>query len=69
MVGWAVEPLEFDKHFENQKAIKAQALSNFLLEVSSVSSLIPEAKWTLWVDGASNVNGGGAGIILEGLEG
>jgi hypothetical protein len=52
--------LEFDIHYENRKAIKAQALSDFLLEMTSVSSPVLEAVWTLWVDGASNVNMGGA---------
>jgi ribonuclease HI len=34
--------------------------------MTSISNPVPEATWILWVDGASNVNGGGAGIILEG---
>jgi hypothetical protein len=55
--------------FENRKAIKAHVLLDFLLEMTSASSSIPQAMWTLWVDGASNVNGGGAGIILEGPNG
>jgi hypothetical protein len=69
MEGWTVEFSEFDIHYENRKAIKAQALSDFLLERTSISSLVPEAACSLWVDGANNVNGAGAGIILEGPEG
>jgi hypothetical protein len=68
MVGWAVELSEFEIHYENRKAIKAQALSYFLLERTSVSSPSREAAWILWVDGANNVNGGGAGIMLESPE-
>jgi hypothetical protein len=68
MVGWAVELSEFDIHYENRKAIKAQALSDFHQERMSVSSPVPEVAWILWVDGTSNVNGGGVGIILEGPE-
>jgi hypothetical protein len=56
MVGWAVELLEFDIHYENRKAIKAQALSDFLLERTPVSSTAPDTTWNLWVDGASNIN-------------
>jgi hypothetical protein len=38
MLGWAVELSEFNIHFENQKSIKAHALSDFLLKMTLVSS-------------------------------
>jgi hypothetical protein len=69
MVGWAVELSKFDIHYENRKVIKAQALPDFLLERMSVSSPALETAWILWVDGARNINGGGAGVILESSEG
>ncbi|GAA0175348.1 hypothetical protein LIER_28537 [Lithospermum erythrorhizon] len=57
--------------------IKAQVLADFIVESSTRS--IPEApdqdkkpeevpKWILFVDGASNNKGAGAGILIKGVD-
>ena len=59
----------FDLMFEPRKAIKGQALANFIVELTrpAVEPLNDSAggrkHWTLMVDGSSTVNGCGDGII------
>ncbi|MCI20788.1 gag-pol polyprotein, partial [Trifolium medium] len=48
------------------KALKAQVIADFVTEMTNPSPLTNGAdKWTIFVDGASNATGTGAGIILE----
>ncbi|XP_058746150.1 uncharacterized protein LOC131618997 [Vicia villosa] len=57
--------------YESRKALKAQALADFVAEMTSIADS-PNAtkdKWTIYVDGASSRSGSGAGIILENGEG
>ncbi|XP_061353647.1 uncharacterized protein LOC133298401 [Gastrolobium bilobum] len=71
MMAWAVELSEFDISFESRKAIKSQALADFVRELTSIqkeSSTIPD-NWKIYVDGSSNSKGSGAGIIIENPEG
>ncbi|MCI34385.1 protein NYNRIN-like, partial [Trifolium medium] len=66
MLKWSLELSEFDIHYESRKALKAQVLVDFVLEMTNPSPTINGAdKWTIFVDGASNATGTGAGIILE----
>ncbi|KAK8933512.1 hypothetical protein KSP39_PZI015592 [Platanthera zijinensis] len=69
LVKWAVELGEFDIHFLPRSVIKSQVLANFIVE----NTLPAEAEvapaevgqaWTLYVDGASGVEGAGAGLLL-----
>jgi len=76
MVKWAMELAEYDVSYEPRGPIKAQALADFVAELTlppstnEVVKLGPTnetpAKWLLSVDGASNQRGSGAGIVLEG---
>ncbi|XP_010684901.1 uncharacterized protein LOC104899412 [Beta vulgaris subsp. vulgaris] len=65
----------FDLAFEPRKAIKGQALADFIAEFTrpTVESVHDPAEgrrqWTLMVDGSSTANGCGAGIIFQSLEG
>ena len=63
MVSWSVELSEFDIQYEPRTIIKAQALTNFLVEMVD-SENAPEPIWTLHVDRASSSKGSGAGAIL-----
>nr|XP_027120400.1 uncharacterized protein LOC113737356 [Coffea arabica] len=75
---WAVELGEYDLSYEPRTAIKAQALADFLAELTftegpestsaSVEVSTP-SPWTLYVDGSSNGDGSGAGLLLEGSQG
>ncbi|CAJ2659659.1 unnamed protein product [Trifolium pratense] len=68
MLKWSLELSEFEIFFESRKALKAQVLADFIAEMTTPST--PDKnKWTIFVDGSSNPQGSGAGIILESGEG
>ena len=72
MVRWAVKLLEFHIQYEPRGSIKGQVYANFVAELSPRSA--PQevelgSQWMLSVDGSSNQQGSGAGIILEGPNG
>ncbi|XP_071939116.1 uncharacterized protein [Coffea arabica] len=75
---WAVELGEYDLSYEPRTAIKAQALADFLAELtftegpestSASAEVSTSHSWTLYVDGSSNGDGNGAGLLLEGPQG
>ncbi|XP_073130111.1 uncharacterized protein [Henckelia pumila] len=61
LVKWAMELGEYDVEYRPRAAIKAQALSDFLTEVITFGQ---EEVWRVFVDGASNLEGSGVGVIL-----
>ncbi|XP_025637138.1 uncharacterized protein [Arachis hypogaea] len=65
MMAWAVELSQYDLQYEPRQAIQAQAMADFLVEVTGEAPDVPNTRWKLHVDGASNQTFGGAGIILE----
>ncbi|XP_016173492.1 uncharacterized protein LOC107615997 [Arachis ipaensis] len=65
MMTWAIELSQYDLHYEPWHAIKAQAMADFLVEVTGDPPEEPGTRWRLHVDGASNQTSGGAGVILE----
>ena len=68
MVRWAVELSEFDIQYEPRGAIKGQVYADFLAELSPGSTqqeMEVGSQWMLSVDGSSNQQGSGAGIVLE----
>ncbi|GAU30744.1 hypothetical protein TSUD_145410 [Trifolium subterraneum] len=70
MLKWSLELSEFDIRYESRKALKVQVLGDFVAEMTCPPSSTGGAnKWTIFVDGASNATGAGAGIILENEEG
>nr|KYP50247.1 Retrovirus-related Pol polyprotein from transposon 297 family [Cajanus cajan] len=71
MMKWSVELSEYSIKYEPRGAIKAQTLADFVMELTSLAEEgnIEETQWILSVDGASNLGGSGAGIVLEGLGG
>ncbi|XP_058765523.1 uncharacterized protein LOC131639017 [Vicia villosa] len=71
MLRWSLELSEFDIQYESRRALKAQALADFIAEMTSITNppALTENKWTIYVDGASSSSGSGAGIILENDEG
>ncbi|XP_073120977.1 uncharacterized protein [Henckelia pumila] len=58
LVKWSVELGEYDIEYQPRKAIKAQALSDFLTEVATFGQ---EEVWRVFVDGSSGVGGSGVG--------
>ncbi|XP_016205112.1 uncharacterized protein LOC107645570 [Arachis ipaensis] len=65
MMTWAIELSQYDLSYEPRHAIKAQAMVDFLVEVTGNPIEDADTRWKLHVDGASNQTSGGAGIILE----
>ncbi|XP_061361592.1 uncharacterized protein LOC133305392 [Gastrolobium bilobum] len=67
MINWTVELSEFDISYKPRQAIKSQALADFILELtpSNEKGKGNEDLWTIHVDGSSNSNGSGAGVIVE----
>ncbi|KAL2240129.1 UNVERIFIED_CONTAM: Retrovirus-related Pol polyprotein from transposon [Sesamum indicum] len=74
LIKWAVELGQHDIEYQPRTAQKAQVLADFVTELMSDLER-PEAcerpcsKWMLHVDGSSNANNGGAGILIQGPEG
>ncbi|KAK3019490.1 hypothetical protein RJ639_004889 [Escallonia herrerae] len=67
LINWSVELGEFDIKFKPHVVIKAQALSDFVVECTVLNDppqlIIFKASdpWLLYVDGSSTVDGSGAG--------
>ncbi|XP_073295894.1 uncharacterized protein [Primulina huaijiensis] len=61
MVKWTVELGEYDIEYKPRAAIKAQALTDFLIEMIQP---VEEEVWRVFVDGASNLSGCGVGLVL-----
>ena len=75
LMKWAIELSEFDIRYKPKTAIKGQVLADFVMEFTSVvpvenaQTMTDLPIWKLSVDGASNAQGSGAGIILTSPEG
>jgi len=72
MVRSAVEMSEFDIQYETRGSIKGQVYVDFVAELSpggDPQEVELGSQWMLSVDGSSNQQGSGAGIILEGPNG
>ncbi|XP_065020515.1 uncharacterized protein LOC135645761 [Musa acuminata AAA Group] len=67
LLKWAVELGEHDIQYIPRTAIKAQAVADFIAELtpSTGEELEPPREtWTLHVDGSANAKGAGAGLVL-----
>ncbi|XP_061338845.1 uncharacterized protein LOC133285605 [Gastrolobium bilobum] len=76
MMSWAIELSEYQIAYEPRTAIKAQALTDFIAEMTpnphpeKHATETPSAgNWKLYVDGSSNAKGSGAGMIVENPDG
>ena len=75
LIKWVIKLSEFDIKYKPKTAIKGQALADFIMEFTPVE--LAEATqltsdlpiWRLFVDGAANAQGSGAGIILTSPDG
>nr|KYP55078.1 Retrovirus-related Pol polyprotein from transposon 297 family [Cajanus cajan] len=63
MMAWSVELLEFDITFEPRGPIKSQHLADFVNALTPLGRF-EDAPWTMHVDGSSDTQGSGTGIIL-----
>jgi hypothetical protein len=69
MVAWSIELSEYDIIFSPRGSIKSQVLADFVLELTTPSQEASAEPWILSVDGASNLRGSGARVVLEGPDG
>ncbi|KAL2231768.1 UNVERIFIED_CONTAM: Gag-Pol polyprotein [Sesamum indicum] len=74
LIKWAVVLGQYDIEYQPRTAQKAQVLADFMTELISDPKEPgtveqPYSKWMLHVDGSSNANNGGAGILIQGPEG
>lgn len=65
MVACAVELSEYDIKFLPRSSIKSQVLVDYLIKLSAPVLVESSCKWTLSVNGSSNIKGSGARIMLE----
>ncbi|KAL0362157.1 UNVERIFIED_CONTAM: hypothetical protein Scaly_1170900 [Sesamum calycinum] len=65
MVKRAVELSEYGIEYHPRPAIKAQALVDFVVKMTAEEGEHKQQWWKLFVDGSSNLQGSGAGLILE----
>jgi RNase H-like domain found in reverse transcriptase/Reverse transcriptase-like len=68
ILSWALELSEFDIIFHPRTAIRSQVLADFIAKYSGPPAQGDE-RWELYVDGASSMNGAGAGVALRGPKG
>nr|XP_025640917.1 uncharacterized protein LOC112735606 [Arachis hypogaea] len=64
LIKWSVELSEFDIQYESRKTLKSQVLADFISEMTN-DTHNAEVRWSVHVDGASNKEGSGAGILLK----
>ncbi|KAL0454251.1 UNVERIFIED_CONTAM: hypothetical protein Slati_0764300 [Sesamum latifolium] len=66
LVKWAVELSEYDISYLPRTTIKAQALADFVSEMTemTIKEASQDQKWLLHVDGSSTAQGSGAGIVI-----
>ena len=75
LVKWAIELSEFDIRYKPRTAIKGQVLADFIMEFTStepteIAQLASDLLiWRLFIDGATNAQGSGAGFILTSPDG
>ena len=75
LMKWAIELSEFDIRYRPKIAIKGQVLADFVMEFASAEptrnaqAATDLSTWKLSIDGASNAQGSGAGLILTSPEG
>ena len=75
LMKWAIELSEFDIRYKPKTAIKGQVLADFVMEftpaepVENTQAPTDLPIWKLSIDGATNAQGSGAGLILTSPEG
>jgi hypothetical protein len=67
IVKWSVELGEFEINFCPSQAIKSQILADFVSEWTEIQMPPPKEQpeqWIMYFDGALNLEGAGAGVLL-----
>ena len=79
LIKWAIELSEFDIRYKPRTAVKGKVLEDFIMEftpsntpaqpIETTQLALDLPIWRLSVDGATNSQGSGAGLILTSLDG
>ena len=75
LMKWALELSEFDIRYKSKTTIKGQVLADFIMEFTPVKlaedmrAMPDHLVWKLSLDGATNAQGSGAGLILTSPKG
>ena len=75
LMKWSIELSEFDIRYKPKTAIKGQVLADFVMEFASAeraknTQIMTDLPiWRLSVDGATNAQGSGVGLILTSSKG
>ena len=74
MIKWAIKMAPYGISYEPRRAIKAQALADFIAKCSTPphgdeQQVEPSAAWMLYVDGSTTSEGSGSGLIVVSPEG
>ncbi|XP_021757974.1 uncharacterized protein LOC110723010 [Chenopodium quinoa] len=64
LLKWVVELSEYEIHYKPRVSIKAQALSDFIVEASYMDEEEDIGTWQVSVDGSATSMGSGAGITI-----
>ena len=71
MAFWTIELSEFDVQYHQRTVVKGQVVANFITKFTCMESqgTKEQSQWSVHIDGSSNMQIGGAGIVLRSLEG
>ncbi|XP_021746678.1 uncharacterized protein LOC110712521 [Chenopodium quinoa] len=69
LLKWAVELSEYEIHYKTRVSIKAQTLSDFIVEASYTDEEEDIGTWQVSVDGSATSIGSGAGIVITSPDG
>ena len=69
MTDWVDQLADFGLEFEPKRAIKAQALADFITKCATRPPFGPQEEWELQVDASSSKIGCGAGLVIKPLVG
>ena len=71
MALWAIELSEFNVQYCSRIAVKGQVVIDFIMEFTNMEGqrVKEHPQWSIYTDGSSNRQVGGANIVLHSLEG
>ena len=71
MALWAIELSEFDIQYHSRTTIKGQVVTDFIVEFTNGENKGADEcpQWSIYIDGSSNKQARGAGVVLLSPEG
>ena len=67
IIKWAMELCSFSLEFATRSTIKSQALVDFIVELTDLSTSAsqgPMEYWNMYFDGSLNIDGVGVGVLF-----